>query len=42
MEMTISKAQAEKILTTYYKTKEDIDGKVEMKTKKEQVDCSMK
>lgn len=37
MEMTISKAQAEKILTTYYKTKEDVDGKVEMKTKKEQV-----
>lgn len=37
MKMIITKEQAENILTTYYKSKEDIDGKVEMKTTKEQV-----
>ena len=35
MEMTIKKEQVERILTDYYRTKEDVNGTVKMKTKKE-------
>ena len=37
MEMTITKDKVERILTDYYRTREDIKGIVKMKTKKEQV-----
>ena len=37
MEMTITKDKVERILTDYYRTREDIKGTVKMKTKKEQV-----
>ena len=37
MEMTLNKTQVEKILTDYYREKEDINGTVKMKTTKEQV-----
>lgn len=37
MEMTISKDKVEKILTNYYRTKEDMNGVVKMKTTKELV-----
>ncbi len=37
MEITISKDKVERILTDYYRTKEDIKGTVKMRTTKEQV-----
>ena len=37
MQMTLNKTQVEKILTDYYREKEDIDGIVKMRTTKEQV-----
>lgn len=37
MEMTITKDKVERILTDYYRTREDIKGTVKMKTKKEEV-----